>query len=104
MCIVGHVLGGDGQCKPWGFRDKGKFLKEFLCVKVDSQAPGGWAKLALRPEHSLSSKAVEPAEEVTFVCFQDVSRCPPAGALTSAGPAVPHQFRPVNMRACRSLD
>ena len=33
-------LGGGCQHVPWGFRDKGKFLKEFLYVRVDLQAPG----------------------------------------------------------------
>ena len=39
-------LGDDCQKVSWGFRGKGKFLKEFLYVNVDLEAPGGWAKIA----------------------------------------------------------
>ena len=42
-------LEDDCQHVSWGFRDKGKFLKEFLYVKVDLQDPRGQGNIAFGP-------------------------------------------------------
>ena len=61
-------LGGDRQHVPWGFRDKGN-----LYVKVDSQDPGSWARIAFRPQQSMNIEAAESLEESHSVSFKDLS-------------------------------
>ena len=70
-------LGDDRQHVSWGFGDKGKLLKEFLYVKVDSQDPGSLAKIASCPQQSMSIEAVESVEKCPSACCKDLSMCCP---------------------------
>ena len=74
--------GNDLQHVSWGFRDKGKFLEQFLYVKVDSQGPrdglrGPFALSEVRTSRQLSPERKVPVPvSGTCPCAARAVPCP----------------------------